>query len=175
VSRAELEAARLLTASGQGEELPVDVQAVAAHLGAQIVLEHLDRSVSGMLYRDDDHVVIGVNSAHTERRRRFTIAHELGHLVLHKGRPLVVDHVRVNFRDATSSTATDLEEIQANAFAAELLMPRDQVTATARQGLKAAATQGAEAAAVRDLADGFDVSEQAMDYRLINLGLRRQV
>jgi hypothetical protein len=54
-------------------------------------------------------------------------------------------------------------------------MPRDQVTATARQALKAAATSGAEAAAVRDLADGFDVSEQAMDYRLINLGLRRQV
>jgi hypothetical protein len=36
-------------------------------------------------------------------------------------------------------------------------------------------TSGAEAAAVRDLADGFDVSEQAMDYRLINLGMRRQI
>jgi hypothetical protein len=28
---------------------------------------------------------------------------------------------------------------------------------------------------VSDLAQGFDVSEQAMEYRLINLGLRRQV
>jgi Zn-dependent peptidase ImmA (M78 family) len=174
VSRAELEAVRLLAASSQGDELPVDVEAVAAHLGAQIVLEHLDRSVSGMLYRDDDHVVIGVNSAHAERRRRFTVAHELGHLVLHKGRPLVVDHVRVNFRDATSSTATDMEEIQANAFAAELLMPRGQVIAMARQAGKVDAP-GTDAAVVRDLADGFEVSEQAMDYRLINLGLRRQV
>jgi Zn-dependent peptidase ImmA (M78 family) len=174
VSRAEVEAAKLLDASGQGGVLPVDVEAVAAHLKAQIVLEHLDRSVSGMLYRDDDHVVIGVNSAHTERRRRFTVAHELGHLVLHKGRPLVVDHVRVNFRDATSSTATDIEEIQANAFAAELLMPREQVIAMARQAGKADSV-GTDAAVVRDLADGFEVSTEAMDYRLINLGLRRQV
>jgi len=174
MGRAEREAARLLVETGQDGQLPVDVEAIARHLEAQIVEEHLDRTVSGMLYRDDDHVVIGVNATHPERRRRYTIAHELGHLVLHKGRPLVVDHVRVNFRDAASSTATDYEEIQANAFAAELLMPRDQVIANARPALERAESSS-EAAVVRDLADGFDVSEQAMEYRLINLGLRRQI
>jgi Zn-dependent peptidase ImmA (M78 family) len=173
VSRADTEAARLLAESGQGDDLPVDVDAIARQLGVQIVLERLDKSVSGMLYRDDDHVLIGVNSAHPERRQRFTVAHELGHLVLHKGRPLVVDHVRLNFRDATSSTATDSEEIQANAFAAELLMPRDRVIAAARPALQQAT--GSDAAVVRDLADGFGVSVEAMDYRLTNLGLRRQV
>lgn len=174
MSKAELEATRLLAETGQGTDLPVDIEAIARHLRAQIVEERLDRSVSGMLYRDDDHIVIGVNASHPEQRRRFTIAHELGHLVLHKGRPLVVDHVRVNFRDANSSAATDFEEIQANAFAAELLMPRDQVLATARQALERA-TPGTEATVVRDLAAGFEVSEQAMDYRLMNLGLRRQI
>ena len=149
------------------------VEPVARHLDAQLVEERLDRSVSGLLYRDGDHVVIGVNSTHAERRRRFTIAHELGHLVLHKGRPLVVDHVRINFRDANSSTASDLEEIQANAFAAELLMPRDQVITNAKKAL--AGQVANEESVIRDLADGFEVSEQAMEYRLVNLGLRRQV
>lgn len=173
MGKPEAEATRLLQETGQDREPPVDVGRIAEHLGAQVVEERLDRDLSGLLYRDGDQVVIGVNNSHAERRRRFTVAHEIGHMVLHKGRPLVLDHVRVNFRNATSSTATDLEEIQANAFAAELLMPGAQVMAYARAALEAG--RASDAALVRDLADGFDVSEQAMEYRLVNLGLRRQV
>lgn len=173
MGRAETEAIRLLAETGQTMSAPVDIEAVARHLGAQVVEEKLDRSVSGMLYRDGEHVIIGVNSAHVDRRRRFTIGHEVGHLVLHKGRPLVLDHVRVNFRDANSSTASDLEEIQANAFAAEVLMPRDQVIPAAKKLLEDRTIT--EAALIEYLAQGFDVSDQAMGYRLITLGLRRQV
>lgn len=173
MSRAESEAARVLAEAAVGEALPIDVAAVARYLGAQIVEEKLDDDVSGMLYRDPEHAVIGVNAGHSEARRRFTIAHEIGHLVLHKGRPLVVDHVRVNFRDAKSSTATDFEEIQANQFAAALIMPADLVVANARPRLeKSGANHGQ---VLEDLAEGFAVSEQAMDYRLLNLGLRRQI
>jgi Zn-dependent peptidase ImmA (M78 family) len=173
MGKAETEATRLLAETGQAARTPVDIEAIARHLRAQVVEEKLDRSVSGMLYRDGEQVVIGVNSAHVDRRRRFTIAHEIGHLVLHKGRPLVLDHVRVNFRDANSSTASDLEEIQANAFAAEILMPRDQVIAGAKKLLEDRTIT--EAAIIEYLAQGFDVSDQAMEYRLINLGLRRQI
>ena len=173
MTRAESEAARLLEETGQGPDLPVDVDRIAAHLGAQVVEERLDRALSGLLYRDGDQVVIGVNSSHAERRRRFTIAHEIGHLVLHRGRPLVLEHVRVNFRNATSSTATDVEEIQANAFAAALLMPSAHVIASAKSALEDPSAN--DSSLVRDLADGFEVSEQAMEYRLINLGLKRQV
>ena len=81
--------------------------------------------------------------------------------------------MHVNFRNATSSTATDHEVIQANAFAAELLMPAAQVRACAKAALEG--RRASDAALVRDLADGFDVSEQAMEYRLVNLGWRRQV
>ena len=163
MGKPEAEATRLLQETGLGRELPVDVGRIAAYLGAQVIEERLVRGPSGLLYRDGDQVVIGVNSSHAERRRRFTVAHEIGHLVLHKGRTLILD--RANFRDATSSTATNYEEIQANAFAAELLMPRAQVYA--RQGGRAR-----DADLVRDLADTFKVSEQAMGCRLVNLGLR---
>src|SRR5258708_2648089 len=88
--------------------------------------------VSGILFRDGSHHVIGLNSAHPPVRQRFTIAHELGHRTLHPGRELILDvPVRVNLRDKTSSMASDIEELEANAFAAALLMPqqmiRDQV------------------------------------------------
>jgi Zn-dependent peptidase ImmA (M78 family) len=56
--------------------------------------------VSGILFRDGEHHVIGVNSAHPLARQRFTIAHELGHRALHPGRELILDvPVRVNLMD----------------------------------------------------------------------------
>ena len=103
------------------DELPVPVEEIAIGLGADIAYEAYDGEVSGMLYRADGRALIGVNSKHATTRQRFTVAHEIGHLVLHKGRPMFIDRfVRVNWRNGVSDT----DEVQANAFAAELLMPR---------------------------------------------------
>jgi Zn-dependent peptidase ImmA (M78 family) len=66
--------------------------------------------------------VIGVNASHPSARRRFTIAHELGHVLLLAHDDLHVDG-KLMLRDATSSQGNDRREIEANAFAAELLMP----------------------------------------------------
>lgn len=170
--RAESEAQRV-RAAYVGESLPVPVEEIAAKLGAAVVYEAMDRGVSGLLVRDAESTVIGVNSTHADVRQRFSIAHEIGHLVLHRGRPMVVDHVRLNLRDERSSTATDYEEIQANAFAAELLMPQDLVLRALRD--IDPERSGSEARLVADLAHVFAVSEQAMEYRLVNLGVRRQL
>jgi Zn-dependent peptidase ImmA (M78 family) len=86
---------------------------------------------------------------------------------------MVMDHVRLNLRDERSGSATDVEEIQANAFAAELLMPQDLVLKELRR--IDPSRVGSEATVVRDLAHLFDVREQAMEYRLVNLGVRRQL
>ncbi len=120
-----------------------------------------------MLVRSENETTIGVNSSHPLARRRFSIAHELGHLLLHPGRPLLLhESVRVNFRDAVSSMATDAEEIEANAFAAELLMP----AAAIRDAVGRAA--GLERSKlVASLASRFSVSAQAMEIRLVNLGV----
>lgn len=170
--KAETEARRVRDLVGAGQ-VPVPVEEIAGQLGATVVYEPMDRSVSGMLIRDGSNVVIGVNAGHSAVRQRFSIAHEIGHLVLHRGRPMVLDHVRLNLRDERSSTATDSEEIQANAFAAELLMPAD-VVLEALRGL-GHERAGSEASIVSDLAHHLDVSEQAMEYRLVNLGVRRQL
>jgi Zn-dependent peptidase ImmA (M78 family) len=154
--------------------LPIDVEAIARRRGARVVYEPMARDLSGLLYRDGDTVVIGVNSIHAPVRQRFTIAHEVGHLVLHDGRPVVLDHVvRVNFRDPQSGTATNREEIDANRFAAELLMPRDLVLDEVRRSQDAGAPMGDQF--VRDLAEGFGVSAAALTNRLMNLGLLSQL
>lgn len=152
-------------------EAPIDVAIIASGEGAKVVPQRLGADVSGVLLRDENQTLIGVNSAHSPRRQRFTIAHEIAHLLLHPGRPYTVDStVRLNWRDDLSSLASDNEEIAANAFAAELLMPERFVR-------RAIADIGAgrisnEDRVVAVLAGRFEVSSEAMSYRLINLGIR---
>jgi Zn-dependent peptidase ImmA (M78 family) len=154
------------------DELPVPVERIARELGVDVVSKPLATDVSGLLIRPaEGATAIVVNERHAPVRQRFTIAHELGHLQLHKGRPLVVDHVRVNLRDARSRAAVDIEEIEANAFAAELLMPRALILAAMHRVLDS--TPAGQLAA--DLAHGFGVSKEAAEYRLVNLGIRGQV
>ena len=90
----------------------------------------------------------------SERRRRFTIAHEVGHFILHPGR-LAPE------RSGMANEAMRLDEREADLFAAELLMPEHMVR-------RATLEEGADA---RVLADRFEVSEAAMSLRLRRLGL----
>jgi Zn-dependent peptidase ImmA (M78 family) len=148
--------------------LPIDVEEIAKGRGALIVRQDFAKAdVSGMLLREPGRTIIGVNSTHSSVRQRFTIAHELGHLELHRGRKLIMDTpVRVNFRDRTSGLATDQEEVQANRFAATLLMPQELVIREAR-----VSSHRSVDALIKALAATFQVSKEAMSYRLVNLGV----
>lgn len=169
--------AELLEAVGvDGPPIPVDH--VAFHLGAHIHREPLDDNgdLSGLLVRVGGKTIIGVNSRHSKTRQRFTIAHEIGHLVLHDHDKLYLDRdFPVRLRDERSSQAVDPDEIAANAFAAELLMPADML----KRDLRDVVTRNAERHAVdyedeetiRRLAERYQVSLQAMIFRLVNLGL----
>jgi len=166
VARADASAERLLRELGI-DGPPVAPELIAEKLGIVVVIQEMDPEVSGMLVRDGDERVIGVNKRHPLARRRFTIAHEVGHLELHRGRALILDTpVRVNFRDRVSSLATDREEVEANRFAAALLMPGAAVIREA-----ARTPRGDPDAFVARLARRFKVSQAAMGYRLINLGV----
>jgi Zn-dependent peptidase ImmA (M78 family) len=150
---------------------PIDIEKIARGEGARIIRQPLDHDVSGILLRDDSQVLLGVNAAHHLRRQRFTIAHELGHLSLHPGRPYTVDStIRLNWRDDLSSLATDRQEIEANAFAAAVLMPEKLV----REAVKSLrpARNTTESRLIDLLARQFDVSTEAMSFRLVNLGIR---
>lgn len=148
---------------------PVLVEELAKQLGVRLAFERMDGEISGMLVRDParNMVVMAINSSHPGTRQRFTIAHELGHLLLHQGSPVFVDRaVRVDFRDLNAASGHHRHEIEANAFGAELLMPEDLMLSAVRRraGL-------ADEAMVSELSERFRVSRLAMENRLTNLGL----
>ncbi|MPZ67877.1 MAG: ImmA/IrrE family metallo-endopeptidase [Pseudonocardiaceae bacterium] len=165
-------AAEALLARHDITNIPVDVDKLSELCGIRVVRRRFDDGdVSGMLLRETDTVpVIGVNGTHAETRQRFTVAHELGHWALHPGRLVIFDRpMRINRRDSVSAMATDREEVQANAFAAALLMPERAVRHSVGE-LPLKERTDPEQAAQR-LAGEFDVSPVAMSFRLINLGL----
>ncbi|WP_246281898.1 ImmA/IrrE family metallo-endopeptidase [Fodinicola acaciae] len=149
--------------------VPVDQLARAE--GITVAYEDVGRAdVSGMFYRQRDTAVIVVNRDHSSHRQRFTIAHEIGHARLHDSDTFLDGLATLRFRDGKSATGTDIEEREANAFAAALLMPAEWVR-DRFLGLVSAHRATGEDQAISQLAGHFDVSEQAMRFRLVNLSL----
>ena len=147
---------------------PVPVERLARRVGAEVRYEPLESDLSGMLFREEGRTIIGVNALHPKSRQRFTIAHELAHLELHERSGIHVDHkFPIHVRDELSSQAVDLEEIEANSFAAELLMP----AAMLEDDLAEYALDYEDEDLARRLASRYQVSLQAMAFRLTNLGL----
>jgi Zn-dependent peptidase ImmA (M78 family) len=164
-------AARQLLADCGVTEPPVPLDQLVEYCGAELVREPLEGDISGMVFRDESRKVIGVNSLEVGTRQRFTIAHEIGHLLLHEGRPVIVEKlVRVNLRGKNPSGASAREEREANQFAAELLMPEHMVRKAAHE-VVGDRTLVSDRRFVSTLAKRFEVSGQAMEYRLVNLGL----
>ena len=71
------------------------------------------------------------------------------------------------FRDEISSTGTKEQEVEANAFAAELLIP----AASLRERVEQQAVDPYDDATVHRLARTFGVSAQALTIKLVRLGL----
>ena len=149
--------------SGVGPSVPVPVERLVSGYGIEVKRGDLG-DVSGLLLREPDGAVIGVNSTQSKVRQRFTIAHEFGHFLLHEG---MIEHVdlnyRVNYRSSISSEATSIEEIEANFFAAALLMPKTFLDARGAQNALDDDNM------VRALAREFNVSQLAMSLRLANV------
>lgn len=145
---------------------PVDVEGIARQCGAQIQYEQFNKEIAGLLLRQPSMNIIAVEEKQSETRQRFTVAHELGHLLLHDAEELRVDkEFRMNIKPANSSTSDDVKEIEANVFAALLLMPTSFI-------LRDLAGEGMDVESekkVKALAKCYNVSPQAMTIRLANL------
>ena len=147
------------------EEPHVPIESIAKAQGCKIVPGRLV-DISGLLVRSTEGPTIGVNEQQPLVRRRFTIAHELGHLLLHEGNQVTYDRdFRVNLRSPASSQGIDVEEIEANFFAASILMPDSFLEADPRTAF----IHLDDDAAVGALASKFKVSQQSMTLRLARL------
>jgi hypothetical protein len=138
---------------------PIDITALATGLGLSVYESYnLPRGISGKISRSEQsesasRFSISVNAHDSFYRRRFTIAHECAHYLLHRSQ--IGDEVSDNgmYR---SEKLTSQDEFDANNLAADLLMPRHLVDQYVKQGNSGAAS----------LAELFKVSEPAMRVRL---------
>ena len=162
--------ARQLLEEGGVASPPVPLERLAELCDAAIRYEPFEGDLSGMVHRrPEGSSVIGVNSSHSPSRQRFTIAHEIGHLLLHGDEEIHIDEKRpLGRRDELSSQAEDPREIEANQFAAELLMP-ESLTRQVVFNLVDDDPEVAVEEAIEKLARTFRVSQLAMTHRLTNL------
>jgi transcriptional regulator with XRE-family HTH domain len=140
---------------------PVDVASLAARCGVRVLDFDFGGMVDGLVVQLGDGPAVGLDNAHTNpHRRRFTLAHELGHYLLRHSSSFQVDFAE----DGSTGDAPGYNwqhERAANEFAANLLMPADLVRRSAERNQD-----------ITKLATMFDVSRQAMAFRLTSLGLR---
>lgn len=151
---------------------PIDVEHLAGSVGLRIIAtDDLGADISGLLVSRDGVASIAVRKTDPLVRRRFTIAHEIGHFVLRhymRRNELVHadEHAQVMYRSPRASEGLDPLEVQANQFAASLLMPSKLVREEAAKLQRPLFEDD-----VKVLAGQFKVSEQAMTIRLTTLGL----
>ena len=140
---------------------PVNVLEIARGSGVEVYATEFSEAdgedVSGSIEIEDGNPVIYVNQEHSETRQRFTIAHELGHWFC--GHLTGEDGKIIDNAKRKRSAKWDVNEREANQFAAELLMPSRLLKLAIESGIKRH----------NDLAVLFHVSQEAMSYRLQNV------
>lgn len=144
--------------------IPVDPVVIANRLGIRVSnAVFSESSLSGMIAKRGDKKSLLVNSDDSIERKRFTIAHELGHCILHlDNEGEFVDSKEDMFRTETNSPNGRRyhKEVEANEFAAALLMDAKRVREVWNDYKD-----------IDNIARIFMVSESAMDIRLKSLGL----
>lgn len=162
-----IRAKRLLEEIGFDEITDLPMHQFVSGLGATLIEEPLTNS-DGKIVRGRKKTLIKINSGILyEEKKRFTMAHEVGHYLLH-------DHLEVHnensntlnwFHNAEKQMQKGIQEWEANDFAAELLMPekvfRDEV-----------AGKSFSPKLLSDLASRFKSSITSVVFRIFQLDIR---
>lgn len=133
---------------------PIDMYIISnsENISVRPLIDTLGDGASGSFDPNNNNPIIEINPNRSNSHQRFTFAHELGHYFLQHG---------LSMRDTPAQfLARDPNEISANRFAAGLLMPAEDVQNAVYAGMS-----------LTQMANLFGVSEEAMGYRIKNLGL----
>ncbi|HFK5574950.1 hypothetical protein BAS06_02955 [Elizabethkingia miricola] len=149
---------------------PINIEALITKETINKVIHPFDDDIAGVLIIDDKNnkVTIGINQKSSHERKNFTMAHELGHYILHNDRSnMFLDKVFYRKKSEGYTTKEEKIEKEANYFAANILMPENLVF----QEIEKLDMDLYEDSSIKKLAQTFNVSSSAMSFRLINLGI----
>lgn len=152
----------LLEKAHAADRPPIDVERLARRCGVLVLNRPFPDDLSGLVFPYKTAAVVGINRSHSPRRQRFSLAHELGHYLLdHHDSAGEAARIHIDVDEGNATGFDWRAERAANDFAADLLMPRRLLSEEFEETPKPS-----------KLAHRFGVSELAMGYRLLNLGLR---
>lgn len=148
----------LIADFGITEPKDIDVEALAYASGLEVTYEQL-QGCEATLVGFQDHGIATINPCGIRGRERFSIAHELGHWQLHRGRSF---QCRVDEQSVTLASERNLEK-EADTFASHLLLPssifRPRMSLVKQPGFKQ----------IREAASEFETSNLATALRLVNM------
>ena len=162
----------------------IDIEELIQAHNIYYIPKKLPDNISGAsMITENGKQIIVVNKDQPEKRKKFTIAHELGHIILGHDTPLntqdkaIITHSRqsknpsqILFRNDKTSEGSDWREIEANYFAASLLMPKEILNKEIKKLLQKNLKNYLSEYNVHELAEIFGVSTISMSIRLSRLG-----
>lgn len=126
-----------------------------------------DSKIDALLIRKGENAFIVLNENKPKRRQRFSLAHELGHFLMHGNDELYLDkNITETFIFTRTADKKDDNELEANYFAAELLMPSNLI----ERDFPNYYIQDPENF-ISKMAEDYEVSEPALTYKLKELSL----
>lgn len=151
--------------------IPVKIIEICKNMGFSVFQQDLPKNTCGYIAIDGElkerfgtDRIISVNEHETNKRRRFTVAHELGHYLFDFD-PNNIQFYNAFERDHVGEASP--RENLANRFAAELLMPADAFKKAYRKSLsKHAGSSERLYETVQDLSDIFLVPPKAVEMRI---------
>jgi len=155
----KIAAKEMMEEHGLDDPREISIELISAGLGATLIQKPLPKA-DGRIVFGNSRTIITINSEiEYEGKRRFTLAHEIGHLVMHR------DHFVIhNDNDATLEYFKQgNQETEANEFASELLMPE-------RLFIKEAKGNKFSPDLLKQLASRFQTSITSVAYKYFELG-----
>ncbi|MEU6095852.1 XRE family transcriptional regulator [Streptomyces sp. NPDC047079] len=104
------------------------LQAMERSFGVDVAKADLPDGFDGAAWQVDGFRLIMIARTDVPTRQRFTLAHELGHILAKDAQDLLTE------THLSPGHQKDLTEVRANVFAANLLMPRDEIMSAVREG-----------------------------------------
>ena len=155
--------------------VPIDPFIIAETMGVDvkkdIIIDKLTYDGEIYLNEKTHKPEIWINPTNSTNRQKFTMAHEIGHLVY----DLLTDidnfkPIHDNYKTLRRDGSQNPIERRANDYAAKLLMPKNLVLEIGQELIEKYNIQTKEEITIK-LAEEFEVSQDAMKWRLVNLGL----
>lgn len=160
-----------------GPSIPVDIEGICNFQNIKLVKSNSEDDFVGKVTqtnRGEVTIVINMNKNAYGPRYRFTLAHEIAHFNLHLREGMLQEYEDSELTLLRKEDNWSPQEAEANRFAAQLLMPAMKIIEEAQRIIAKKHEHGElveRKEFVRMMANIFDVSNMAMEFRLLNIGI----